>query len=253
MRMSPLALVFALAVLPAAPQDAARQGGTPQGGSRESGTRQSGAQPGRTTSTVDLGGKLYRSVFVAGTGMLAPADLPAIPEPLRSRLAEYLDRRKAFKSAYKGESDSLDAMRSDAKRRVLEHAIVALVPVEGVHAAAAGFVARAPIKPDWHAMHDGPLEEAAYAEDVLKADPSSILAPWIYVFIAQRQRAAFEAYQNEKNEDGMKACAKKYRTFVERARSVDDPVFAALVEDLERQPYLYIKGGMHPRDYAPDS
>lgn len=238
MRMSPLALVFVLAVLPGAQPGAARQSGTQQGGA---------------ASTVDLGGKLYRSVFSAGTGMLAPADLPAIPEPLRSRLAAYLDRRSEFKSAYKSDSDSLDAMRSDAKRRVLERAIVALVHVEGVQAAAADFVARAPIKPDWHAMHDGPLEEAAYAEDALKADPSSILAPWIYVFVAQRQRAAFEAYENEKNEDGMKACAKKYRTFVERARSVDDPVFAALVEDLERQPYLYIKGAVHPRDYAPDS
>lgn len=211
------------------------------------------AQGADTQRSADLDGKLYRSVFSAGTGMLSASDLPAIPEPLRSRLTKYLAKRKEFKSAYKSESDSLERMRSDAKRRVLERAIVALIETDGVQGAAAEFVGRAPVKSDWQGMHDGPLEEAGYAEDVLKADPSSSLAPWLYVFIAQRQRVAFEAYQNERNQEGMKAAAKKYRTFVERARAVDDPIFAALADDMDRQPYLYVKGGVHPRDYNPDS
>jgi hypothetical protein len=211
------------------------------------------AQDGAARGSANLDGKLYRSVFSAGAGMLAPADLAGVPEPLRSRLSRYLASRQAFKSAYKGAPDSLEQMRSDAKRRVLEHAIVALIEVDGIRSAAAEFVGKAPIRADWQGLHDGPLDEAAYAEDVLKSDPSSVLASWLYVFIAQRQRVAFEAYQNEKNEEGMRAAARKYRTFVERGRAVEDPIFPALVDDMDRQPFLYIKGGVHPRDYNPDS
>ena len=204
-------------------------------------------------SAVDLQGRLYRAVFNSGTGGLRTADLPAVPEPLRARLGRYLARRAGFKSAYKTESDSLEAVRVDAKKRALERAIVSLIETAGVEKLAAEFVAGAPIKYEWEGMHDGPLDEANHAENVLKKDPSSPLAPWLYVFIAQRQRVAFEAYEHGKNEDGMKAAAKKHRAFVERARSVEDPIFVALVEDMERQPYLYIKGTRHPREYAPDS
>jgi len=49
----------------------------------------------------------------------------------------------------------------------------------------------------------------------------------------------------------MKAAAKKYRTFVERARAASDPIFGLLMADMERQPYLYLKTATHPRDYKP--
>jgi hypothetical protein len=200
---------------------------------------------------VDLQGKLYRAVFSSGAGMLAPADLETVPEPLRTRLTRYLARRTAFKSSYKSQPDSLQKVRSDAKKRVIERAIVSLIETPGVEKAAAEFVAAAPVAYEWEGMHDGPLAEANFAEGALKKDPSSPLAPWFYVFIAERQRVAFETYENEKSEEGMKASAAKYRAFIERARGVDDPIYAALVADMERLPYLYIKGMKHPRDYAP--
>ena len=40
----------------------------------------------------------------------------------------------------------------------------------------------------------------------------------------------------------MKAAAKKYRAFVERARAASDPIFDLLMADMERQPYLYSEG-----------
>ncbi len=51
----------------------------------------------------------------------------------------------------------------------------------------------------------------------------------------------------------MKTSARKYRTFIERARSAEDPVYRAIADDMDRLPYLYIKSTNHPRDYAPDS
>jgi hypothetical protein len=211
------------------------------------------AQAPEKRTTPDLQGKLYRSVFSSSAGLLSKDDLPAVPEPLRGRLDTFLARRAAFKSSYKSSPDDLKMVRSDAKRRQLERSIVAMLDVPGVEKMAAEFVAAAPIAHEWEGLPERPLEEANFAENVLKKDPSSPLAPWLYVFIAQRQRIAFEALENVKNEDGMKAAAKKYRAFADRARAAEDVIYAALFDDMERQPFLYIKGARHPRDYDPDS
>ena len=201
-------------------------------------------------ASVDLQGKLYRSVFSSGSGVLTPADVQALPEPLRARLDKYLTRRGAFKSNYKSEADSFERVRVDAKRRLLEQAIVSLIDAPGIEKSAADYVATAPIHYEWKGLQDGPLEEANHAEAILVKDPSSPMAPWFCAFIAQRQRAAFETFALQKNDAGMKASAKKYETFIDRAKAADDPIYAALVADMERQPYVYMKGAPHPRDYA---
>ena len=201
----------------------------------------------------DLNGKFYRAVFSSGVGALTQPDLASVPEPYRSRLARFLSRRAAFKSSYKSAPDDLQKVRQDAKRRALERSIVALVEAPGVEKMAAEFVAAAPIAHEWQGMHEGPLAEANFAESVLKKDPSGPLAPWFHVFIAERQRIAFEAYENQKDLEGMKASAKKYRAFVERANGAVDPIFPALVADMEGLPFLYIKSTTHPREYNPDS
>jgi hypothetical protein len=210
------------------------------------------AQTPEPQRQVDLQGKLYRSVFNSGAGALVAADLAKLREPLRSRLAKYLSRRAAFKSQYKHDADDLRAVRSDAKRRALERAMVALVDTDGIERLAAEFVAAAPIADQWEGMPERPLAEANFAENLLKKAPSSPLAPWFYVFVAHRQRVVFEACENLKNEEGMRAAAKKYRAFAERARAAADPIYGALMEDMERQPFLHIKSTNHPRDYNPD-
>jgi hypothetical protein len=213
-----------------------------------------GAAPVRPQSTdaasVDLQGKLYRSVFSSGSGVLTPADVKALPEPLRGRLDKYLTRRAAFKSNYKSEADSFEQVRVDAKRRLLEQAIVSLIEAPGIEKSAADYVATAPIHYEWKGLQDGPLEEANHAEAILTKEPSSPMAPWFCAFVAQRQRVAFETFAMQKNDEGMKAAAKKHRTFADRAKSADDPIYAALIADMDRQPYVYMKGAPHPHDYA---
>lgn len=204
-----------------------------------------------TVAAADLQGKLYRSVFSSGSGVLAPADVKALPEPIRGRLEKYLARRGAFKSNYKSEADSFERVRVDAKRRLVEQAIVSLIDAPGIERTAADYVSTAPIRYEWEGMPDGPLEEANHAEALLAKDPASPLAPWFHAFIAQRQRIAFETCEVQKNDEGMRAAAKKYRTFVERARAASDPIFGLLMADMERQPYLYLKTATHPRDYKP--
>jgi hypothetical protein len=40
---------------------------------------------GSDAAGIDLQGKLYRSVFSSGSGVLTVADVKALPEPLRGR------------------------------------------------------------------------------------------------------------------------------------------------------------------------
>jgi hypothetical protein len=202
---------------------------------------------------VDLQGKLYKAVFVSGPGVLAAADLAGIPEPLRARLGTYLARRSAFKSTYRGRADSFETAAIDGKRRVVEAAIVSLIDRPGIERAAVEFVSGAPIAHEWAGLPAGPLKEAAHAEDVLKKEPGSPIAPYLYAFIAQRQRAAFEASDRQEDVEGMKAAAKKYRAFMQRTRAAEDPIFALLADDIDRQPYVYHKTDKHPRDFNPDA
>ena len=207
------------------------------------------ARQAATAAPPDLQGKLYKSVFMPGAGALTLNDLPNMPEAIRTRLARYLSRRSGFKSSYKAGADSFEAVRVEAKRRQIEQAIFALIEAPGVEQMAADYVAAAPIRYEWQGMHEGPIEESAQAEALLAKEPASPLAPFLYVFIAHRQRAAFETYEVEKNQEGMRTAARKYRQFAERARGVADPIFPALIADLDRQPFVYIKTTTHPRDY----
>lgn len=207
------------------------------------------ASQGTPATPPDLQGKLYKSVFMPGAGALTLNDLPNVPEEIRTRLARYLSRRSGFRSSYKSGADSFEAVRVEAKRRQIEQSIVALIEAPGVEQMAADYVSAAPISYEWKGMHDGPIAESAQAEALLAKEPSSPLAPFFFVFIAHRQRAAFETYEVEKNQEGMRNAARKYRQFAERARGVADPIFPALIADLDRQPFVYIKTTAHPRDY----
>jgi hypothetical protein len=202
---------------------------------------------------VDLGGKLYRAVFLSGPGTLASADLAAVPEPARARLSAFLVRRSAFSSAYESKPEDADAVARDAKRRVIERAIVALIDAQDIQQRALAFITDAPIAYEWEGRVEGPLGEAAYAEEVLKKEPAGPLAPFLYVFIAHRQRAAFEAAERLKDDAAMKAAAKKYRAFMERARAASDPIFPLLADDLDGVPFVYTKSQNHPRDFNPDA
>ena len=200
-------------------------------------------------ASIDLGGKLYRAVFISGPGTLSSGDLAAVPEPQRGRLSTFLTRRSAFTSGYENKPQDADAMQSDAKRRVIERAIVALIDAPNINAEAVEFVKAAPIAYEWEGRPEGPLAEAAYAEEVLKKTPKTALAPFLYVFIAHRQRAAFEAAERAGDEPAMKAAAMQYRTYIDRTRSASDPIFRMLADDLDRVPYVYTKSEKHPRDY----
>lgn len=211
------------------------------------------AQETPARADVDLKGRLYKAVFYSGPGTLSSADLTAVPDALRQRLSRFLERRAGFESRYTHEAGSFDEVRVDARKREIERAIVALVEAPDVERLALEFLNSVNIALKWEGHPDGPLSEAAGAEDFLKRNPATPVAPYVYVFIAHRQRAAFETYDSAKNVDGMKAASRKYRTFMQRARSVPDPIFPLVADDLDRQPHVYVKTGQHPASFDPDA
>lgn len=135
--------------------------------------------------------------------------------------------------------------------RILERAIVALVEREDARALAADFLSGAPLAAEWGESAEAPLTEARYAERRLT--PDAPLAPFLYVFIAQRQRAAFELADREQDLDTMKAAAEKYRAVMQRARSVPDSIYGLLADDLDRMPFVHAKGDKHPTTFNPDT
>ncbi len=211
------------------------------------------AQAPSSGAGVDLKGKLYKSVFFSGPGALAVSDLAGVPASIRPRLERYLQRRAAFASKLQNGASSFETLRAEAKKRVVERAIVALVEAPQIEEAAAAYAQQAQILYEWNAGPESPLAEASAAEDFLKKDPSTPFAPYLYVFIAERQRAAFERMTVATQKAEMTAASRKYRTFMQRARAAGDPIFTLLADDLDRQPFLYARSEFHPRDFDPDS
>jgi hypothetical protein len=190
---------------------------------------------------VDFQGRLYRAVFVAGPGVLSSGDLAQVGEPLRGRLSRFLTRRSAFESRYESAPDDVEAVARDAKRRAIERAIVSLIESDGIEQQAVAFVKDAPIAHEWEGKAEGPLAESAYAEAFLQKQPSTPLAPYLYLFIAHRQRAASEAADVNKDAATAKAAAAKARDYLQKARGVGDPIFGLIADDLQRVPYVYVK------------
>jgi hypothetical protein len=203
-----------------------------------------GARP-----AVDFKGRLYRAVFAAGPDTLSSGDLAQVAEPVRARLSRFLVRRAAFTSIYKSAPTDIQSVARDAKRRAIERAIVSLIETDGIAQRAADFVTEAPIADEWEGMPEPPLAESAFAEQLLQKDPSTPLGPFLYLFIAQRQRAASEAAELNRNAAVAQAASAKAREFLQKARGASDPIFGLVADDLERLPYVYVrKAGADARD-----
>ena len=190
---------------------------------------------------VDFKGRLYRAVFVPGPDTLSSGDLAQIAEPLRGRLGTFLTRRSNFTSHYESAPQDLVAAEADARRRAIERAIVSLIDAKGIEERAVSFVSAAPILYEWEGAPDGPLRESAYAEHILEIEPSTPLAPFLYLFIAHRQRAASEAAGRAQNATVAQAAAVKATAFLQKARGVPDPIFGLIADDLERVPFVYVR------------
>jgi hypothetical protein len=193
----------------------------------------------------DFGGALYRLVIQGGpAGAAAALRLDTREADVKVRLEALIARRKALSAALAGES---------GPRQSLQAAAAASIAAAGIEELASNFAAAVDPAADWAGASAGPLKEASAAEQFLKRDPATPLAPFIYVFLAHRHRAAFELLVASGTLDEQKAAARKYRTFIDRARGAGDPLFAWVADDLERARFVLVDAGKHPREFFPDS
>jgi hypothetical protein len=205
---------------------------------------------------VDLGGRLYQSVFLGAdlASELAALDRASLPPAVRARLSTAAARAKAHRVRIAVPANApWEVSVGTAYRQHLERAAVALIDAPGIETEAAAAFTAATLFYESEGRPDVPLDEAAWAESYIKTHRESALTSFLYVFAMHRLRHAFELQAQAKDIAAQAVTAKKYRAFLQRARASADPVFVWLTEDLDRLPHVALETPTHPRDFNPDT
>ena len=200
------------------------------------------------SGTEPFKGRLYAAVsHWPADNTLRAGDAALVPPALRGRFERVAKCHSSFKSRL---PDSDDFFRNAAlnHRRPLERALACLIETPGIATLATDYAAHARILYEWEGMSESPLQEAAYAEAYISENAESPLLPYLYLFVAERARYAFEMLEGEKNPERMTTQAARYGTFIARARSAD-PMVALVANDFDGLSFVYLNIGKHPRDY----
>ena len=135
-------------------------------------------------------------------------------------------------------------------RRSVEKGIVSLINSKGIEKAAADYARSAKLYYEWEGFADSPLDEARYAEDYLGKKPTTVIKPYLILFLAHRYRCAYECLEFEQKFDEQKAISEKYQQYLRMAKEYPDrsvsPLVKLIAEDLDAEPYLYLKTKNHP-------
>jgi hypothetical protein len=191
-------------------------------------------------------GRLYRAVSSADRNLLAAADARHVPPSVRPRFQRFVKCHATFRSRLPAAKDFF-TNAALPKRRAMERAIACLSEAPGIAKLATDYAARARILYEWEGLSSSPLEEAAYAEQYLGDVSDSPIAPYLYLFIAERARYAYEFLTREGDPSGAAEQAAQYRTFIVRARQ--DPLVALVADDLDGLAFLRQDVGKHPKAF----
>jgi hypothetical protein len=135
------------------------------------------------------------------------------------------------------------------RRRNLENQILLLLGPKAAREARA-FSAVLPLSLEWEGISEGPLQEADFADRWLVLKPATPLAPFLYLFMAHRVRAACEAAQREQKKEALPVLTNRYQEMMEKAKSAKIKLISCLAFLLEEEPYVYLEG-QGPRFYYP--
>jgi hypothetical protein len=186
-----------------------------------------------------IGGRLATAALLFGAPLRAddiPADLASAE---RLRVLAYIERQEAFEAR---------SGANEPHRLRFEQELASIVETAGIEEEAARLARELPAAQEW----GRPDREAAWAEAMLRGEPSSPAAPYLYAFLATRYRRIFETMPPG-DRPGLERQARKYRTMLERTRAARDPVFQLLAADLDGLGSLGAGANGHPRAYLPDT
>jgi hypothetical protein len=191
-----------------------------------------------------LGGRLAGAVLL-GEAPLTSHDIPSDAQAsYKARLEMYVERGQAFKTRQGIVAGSFDTWK---RRERLEQEIASTID-------------RPDIGPLAHAIawSQGPygvtrdaLEEATWAEGLLRDPANQAATPYLYAFLASRYRLQFEGATEDR--PLLERLAKKYKTMLDRVRNAGDPLFVLLADDLDARAGLSPGATRHPRQYLPET
>jgi hypothetical protein len=166
---------------------------------------------------------------------------------VKARVRNFQKRAKAFRSRLPLEKGGPGPERYTHDKKIqLERGMVALIPTPGIAQQARDFALTAPLAYEWEGMSEGPLAEATFAEQYLESHPKTPLAPYLKIFLAHRQRCAFETLTLERKEQAAIRAVEKYRTTLASALADPDPLVRFIAEDIEKRRFLYLKTDNDP-------
>ena len=193
--------------------------------------------------------------------------LKALSPEVRAAIQRRLGRREAYEVKTPiPEAAAFELKVAAGRRQEIERGIVTLIERPGVEVEAIAFASSAKVYYEWETDPSAPLDEAASGEAYLKAHPTTIIEPYVRLFLLHRYRSGFEAAvfmvahpypevlgaENiarwKKRHDGMRSdAAARYLAAWDALRNSTDVVVRALADDLDGKPYLYLNVGAHPR------
>lgn len=196
------------------------------------------------TAPPSVGGRLAGALLL-GESPVSPQDIPVeMQAQYRARLAAYLERWKAFRTRQGHIAGSLETWK---RRERLEREIASAIDVPDIESVAHAI-----------AWSQGPygvtrdaLEEASWAEALVRDHTNAVAAPFLYAFLASRYRLQFEQAADDR--PLLERLAKKYKTMLDRVRNAGDPLFVVLADDLDNRASLTPGITRHPRQYLPDT
>jgi hypothetical protein len=125
------------------------------------------------------------------------------------------------------------------KRQGLERTAVALSGM-AVQQAAFEYLEKATIYYEWEGFAEGPLAEAAYAEEYLERTPGSELGPFLTAFLLHRYRAAWECATSAGDQATADAAMTSYRNWFTEAAGSGDPLLEVVARDIDQSDCIYM-------------
>ena len=188
--------------------------------------------------------------------------LEQLPAPLRRLVEDRLALCDRYHPTLPPGTDPDDKSMLMAVRRELERAIVVFLGRPDVGGEAAAYAREARLSYEWEGFPEGPIGEAAYAEDYLRRHRSTPLKPYLQLFLLHRYRAAYEAATWSAanpprdvdlgqvlpswNEFARHAADEYTRVWAEVQRD-GDMLTKAVADDLDSVDQLYVGPAGHPR------
>jgi hypothetical protein len=174
-------------------------------------------------------------------------DLASLPPEVHPRADEFRRRAMAFRSLLPlAAREPGPELWASEKRQEMERGIVALVDAPGIEEMARDYAKRAVLMYEWEGMGEGPLAEAAFAEQFLHANPDTPMAPYLTLFLAHRYRCASEALEAEMKPEAATTTHATYLEWLDAAIQQSDPLVRYTAQDLSRRMRVYLPAPASP-------